>query len=69
VGGEDNVGALGDLGYFINEDDALGFELSDDVNVVNNLFADIDRSAIALQGLFHSNDGTVHSRAIPARGG
>jgi hypothetical protein len=68
-GEDDRLGAvlLGDLVEFLDKDRALGLEALDDVAIVHDLVADIDRRAIGLQRQHDDLDGTVDAGAEAAR--
>jgi hypothetical protein len=68
VGGEDDVGALRDFGHLVDENDAFGFKLADNMEVVDDLLSHIHRSSKTLERLFHRDHGAVDPRAIAARG-
>ena len=68
VRGQHHDGALGHLGLFIDEDRALGFEVAHDVQVVDDLLADVDRSAVLGQRPLHGVDRALHAGAVASRG-
>lgn len=69
VRGEHHDGARRDLLRPLDEDGALLLQRLDDVLVVHDLVADVDRRTVLLEGLLDSDHGTVHARAVAARGG
>ena len=48
----------------INEDSAASFKSCDYMLVVNDLFANINRGAVKLEGFFNGYNGTVNAGAI-----
>jgi hypothetical protein len=68
VGGENNVGAFGDLGYFVHKNNSASFQLAHHMDVVNDLLAHIDRCPKALERLFYGNDRAIDSGAVTAGG-
>ena len=60
MGGKDHRHVVGDLVQFIDEDGALGFKPFDHEAVMDDLVADIDGSAVFLQGDFDDLDRAVH---------
>jgi hypothetical protein len=66
VGAEDDVRALGDLLDLVDEDRALSLESRDDVNVVDDLLADVDGRAVVLEGLLDGDDRPVDAGAVAA---
>ena len=69
VRAEDDVRALGHLVDLVDEDRARCLELGDDVDVVHDLLAHVDRRAEALERLLDGDHGAVHAGAIAARSG
>jgi hypothetical protein len=45
------------------------FKSGDNVLVMNNLFADIDRCAVSLKRFFDCDDGAINAGAISTGGG
>ena len=70
MGGEHHrrVGIVGNLGQFLDENRALGLQAVDDVFVMDDLVADIDRGAIDGERPFHGVDGAHHPGAEAAGG-
>ena len=66
VGGEHQQRALGHLVGLVDEDRAALLERLDDVPVVDDLLAHVDRRAVLLQGLLDRLDGAVDARAVAA---
>ena len=66
--GQHHHGARGHLGLFIDEDRALGLEVAHDVQVVDDLLADVDRRAVLGQRTLDGVDRALHAGAIPSRG-
>ncbi len=64
---DDRRGGVGDFREFLDENRALGPQAVDDIAVMHDLVADIDRWTIDLQGLFHSIDGTDDAGAEATR--
>lgn len=56
-----------DLGEFLDEDGAKALQPLDDVAVVHDFMADVDRRAIFLQRQHDDLDGTVDTGAKTAR--
>ena len=69
VGGEHDGPVVRHLVELLDEDRALGLEAFDDVAVVHDLVADIDRPAVALDGALDDLDGTIDAGAEAARAG
>ena len=69
VGGEDDHLALGHLGLLLDEDRSALRELLDDVLVVDDLLADVDRRAVASSALLDRLNRPVDPCAVAARGG
>jgi hypothetical protein len=67
--GEDHGATFRNFISLVDEDDALLLEGSDDVLVVNDLFADVDGSAVNLEGFLNSDHCAINSCAISTRGG
>src|ERR687891_678815 len=68
VGRQHDRGALGNLRLLFDEHRALPFEVTDHVDVVDDLLADVHRRAVQAQGSLHDVHGTVHARAVTAGG-
>jgi hypothetical protein len=66
VRGEDEQRAGWRLLLALDEDGALGLEVADDVGVVDDLPADVDRRAVELQRTLDGLDGPFDSRAVSA---
>ena len=70
VGGEDGDGALGDrVVELVDEDRAALAQLGDDVLVVHDLLADVDRRAVQLERALDGLDGAVDAGAVAAGAG
>jgi hypothetical protein len=69
VGGEDDPSAQRRFLFRLDEDRAPALEIAHDVDVVDDLLADVDRRAPQSQGLPDGVDGTLHARAIAVRRG
>ena len=69
VGGEDGGGAAGDLVDLLDEDRAAALERRDDVLVVDDLLAHVDRRSALLEGELHDLDRALDACAERARGG
>ena len=69
VGGEHHRPVVGHLVELVDEDRALGLEALDDIAVVHDLVADIDRPAVALDGALDDLDGAIDAGAEAARAG
>ena len=67
VGREDDRRALRHLVELVDEDGAAALEIGDDVLVVNDLLADVDRRAALLERLLDDLDRTLDARAERAR--
>jgi hypothetical protein len=67
MSGEDNGLALWNLICLINKDRTLCLERGNNVNVVHDLLANINRCAIESQGFFNGDDGAIYPCAISAR--
>jgi hypothetical protein len=68
VSTENDVGALRHLIDLVDEDRALLFKGGDDVNVVNDLLAHVDRGTKIGERFFHRDDRSVDPGAIASRG-
>jgi hypothetical protein len=68
VRGEDDGGALGHLVVLLDEDGPALLQRLDDVLVVHDLLADVDRRPVGLQRLLDRDDGPVDAGAVAARG-
>ena len=69
VGRKHQGRARGHVGQFLDEDRALGLEVVDDIGVVHDLVAHIDRPAELGQRAFDDLDRAVHAGAETARFG
>ena len=67
--GEHGHRALGDLGLAVDEDRAALAQRLDDVLVVDDLLADVDGRAVALERPLDRLDRAIDARAVAARGG
>ena len=67
MGAEHDVRALGHLVDLVDEDRALLLELGDDVDVVHDLLAHVDRRAVVLERLLDGDHGPVDAGAVAAR--
>ncbi len=67
VRGEDDRRTLGYLVELVDEDRAPALEPVDDVLVVNDLLADVDRSPVQVESLLDRDDRAVDTRAVPPR--
>ena len=67
MGREDHGCAFGNVVRLLDEDRAALLQCPNDMQVVHDLFADIDRRAVMVESLFDGLDRAVHSRAITAR--
>jgi hypothetical protein len=59
--------ALGHLALVLDEDRAPRLEVADDVRVVDDLLADVDRPTVEIEQLLDRVDGPLHTRAVAAR--
>ena len=66
VRGEDERAADGHVVLALDEDRAALLELADDVEVVNDLLADVDGCPVQVEGLLDSFDGTLDAGAESA---
>jgi hypothetical protein len=60
---------VGHLVELVDEDGAFGFESLDDVAIVHDLVAHIDRPSVALDGTLDDLDGALDAGAEAARTG
>jgi hypothetical protein len=67
--GEDHGVTFRHFICLIDEDDTLLLEGGDNMLIVNNLFADVDGSAVNLEGFLNSDHCAINSCAISTRGG
>jgi hypothetical protein len=68
MSGKDNMAAVGHFIEFLDKNRAFGFQAVNDVPVVDDLMADIDRRAMLFECEFDDLDGSINARAKPARG-
>ncbi len=66
VGGEHGDRAGRDVVQLVHEDGAAGAQVLDNVAVMDDLMADIDRRAVFLQCAFDDLDGPFHTGAEAA---
>jgi hypothetical protein len=66
VGAENDGGAGGHFGEFLDEDRAFCLEVVDDEGVVDDFVADVDRRAELFQRAFDDGDGAVDAGAEAA---
>jgi len=69
VGGEDDWLAYRHVALAVHEDRASRLEVADDVRVVDDLTADVDRRAVLLERRLDRVDRPFHAGAVAARGG
>ena len=62
----DDRGAGGNLGLLVDEDRAARLEIADDVDVVDDLLAHVDRCAVVLERLLDRLDGALDPGAVAA---
>ncbi len=62
----DDRGAFRDLGLLLHEDRPSGLEIAHDVDVVDDLLADVDRRAVVLERTLHRLDGALDPGAVAA---
>ena len=67
VGGEHRGRPDRDLVDLVDEHRSSTFQVSHDVLVVHDLFADVDRRAVELERLLHRDDRSFHPSAVTAR--
>ena len=67
VGGEDDRRALRRLLLGVDEDRAARLEIADDVDVVDDLLAHVDRRPVVLERQLDGLDGALDPGAIAAR--
>ena len=67
VGGVDDDRAFRHLALVLHEDRSPSLEVADDVDVVDDLLADVDRRAVVLERLLDRLDGALDTGAVPAR--
>ena len=68
VGGEHDGRALRNLGLLVDEDGAACLEVADDVEVVDDLLADVDRRPVEVERLLDRVDRALDPGAVAARG-
>ncbi len=68
VGGENDDRSLGNLGLLLHEHGALGLQVADDVQVVDDLLAHVDGSAVLGERPLHGVDGSIDAGAVSAGG-
>jgi len=64
---EDDRLALRHLGLLVDEDRAAGLEVADDVQVVDDLLAHVDRRSVEVERLLDRLDGALDPGAVAAR--
>jgi hypothetical protein len=69
VSGKHQSCTLWNLINLVNKYCSALFQSCDNVLVVNDFFANIDRSAVMIQRLFDSDYGSIHTSAVASRGG
>jgi DNA recombination protein RmuC len=67
MGREDHRRALGHLVRLLDEDRPPLLQRGDDMAVVHDLLAHVDRRTVQVQGLLDGDNGTVDTRAVAAR--
>ena len=67
VGGVDDGGAGRGVCLLVDEDRAARLEVADDVDVVDDLLADVDRRAVVLERHLDRLDGALDPGAVAAR--
>ena len=67
VRGVDDRRSRGYLRLLLDEDRAARLEIADDVDVVDDLLADVDGRAVVLERELDRLDGTLHTGAVAAR--
>ena len=65
---QDHHGALRHLGLLVDEDRPLGLEVANDVEVVDDLLADVYGLTVGLEGPLDRLDGALDAGAVAARG-
>ena len=65
----DDRRALGHVALVLDEDRASRLEVADDVDVVDDLLADVHRRAVVLERPLDRLDGALDAGAVAARGG
>ena len=68
MGGIDDRRALGRLCLGVDEDRAARLEVADDVDVVDDLLAHVDRGPVVLERELDGLDGALDPGAVAARG-
>jgi hypothetical protein len=66
VGAENKVGAFRDLTHFINKNCATLCQALHDLDIVHNLFANIDRFTVLFESLFYCNHRAIHTGTVAA---
>ena len=67
VSGVDDGRTLGHLRLLVDEDRAARFEVADDMDVVDDLLADVDRSPVVVECLLDGLDRALDTGAVAAR--
>ena len=67
VRGVDDRGSLGHVALVLDEDRASRLEVADDVDVVDDLLADVDGGAVVLERALDRLDGALDAGAVAAR--
>ena len=69
MGGEHDPSTFRDFSGVIDEDGPAFGQGLDDVSIVHDLLADIDRCAVVLEGTLDGDDGSVDAGTVAARRG
>ena len=64
MGGEDHGSPLGNVELVLDEDRAASLEVADDVRVVDDLLANVNRRPVEVEELLDGVDGSFHAGAI-----
>ena len=66
MGRQDDDGSFGNLGFLVNENRTLRFEVANHVRVVHDLLSHVHRPAVLFQRKFDGFDCALDSGAIPS---
>jgi hypothetical protein len=69
VSGENESGTFRNFINLVNKNSSALFQTSNNVLVVNDFLANINRGSIVIQGFFNRDNGSVHTGAVTPGGG
>jgi hypothetical protein len=69
VRGENESRTFWDFVYLVDKDSSTLFKPSNNVLVVNDFLANVNRGSIVIQRFFNGDNRSVHTGAVSPRGG